>query len=253
MKRILFYIALIAVWELVYKAFVEILKVWRPYIFPSPITVGETFLRLLKDNVLFIALLATAKRMFIGYLISIFVGVVLGLSIVSFKFLDRNLRPLILGFQTLPSICWLPFAVLWYGLSEKAIIFVTAIGSLFSITLAVESGIKNVNPLYIKAAKTMGAKGLTLYLKVIIPASLPYIVSGMKQGWSFAFRALMAGEMLFATKGLGQVLMVGRDLADMSQVISVMIVTIIFGLVIEKTIFGPLENQIRIKWGFKNA
>lgn len=99
----------------------------------------------------------------------------------------------------------------------------------------------------------MGAKGITLYLNVIIPASLPYIISGMKQGWSFAFRALMAGEMLFATKGLGQVLMVGRDLADMSQVISVMIVTIIFGLVVEKAIFGPLENQIRLRWGLKNT
>lgn len=136
---------------------------------------------------------------------------------------------------------------------RKAIIFVTAIGSLFSITLAVESGIKNVNPLYIKAAKTMGATGLRLYLNVIIPASLPYVISGMKQGWSFAFRALMAGEMLFATKGLGQVLMVGRDLADMSQVISVMIVTIVFGLVVEKAIFGPLENQIRLRWGLKNT
>ncbi|WP_207178091.1 ABC transporter permease [Anaerocellum diazotrophicum] len=253
MKRTLFYIALIAAWELVYRIFVELFKIWKPYVFPSPVSVAETFIRLLDNNVLFIAIWATTKRMVIGYLISLIAGIILGLSIVKFGFLDRNLRPLILGFQTLPSVCWLPFAILWYGLSEKAIIFVTAIGSLFSITLAVESGIKNVNPLYIKAAKTMGAKGITLYLNVIIPASLPYIISGMKQGWSFAFRALMAGEMLFATKGLGQVLMVGRDLADMSQVISVMIVTIIFGLVVEKAIFGPLENQIRLRWGLKNT
>ena len=210
-------------------------------------------MRLLSDNTLTVAMIATVRRMLIGYLIAATLGVVVGLATVKSEFLDKNLRPLILGFQTLPSVCWLPFAILWYGLSEKAIIFVTAIGSIFSITLAVESGIKNVNPLYIKAAKTMGATGLRLYLNVIIPASLPYVISGMKQGWSFAFRALMAGEMLFATKGLGQVLMVGRDLADMSQVISVMIVTIVFGLVIEKAIFGPLENQIRIRWGLKNT
>jgi len=209
--------------------------------------------RLLSDNTLTVAMIATVRRMLIGYLIAVVIGVVVGLAIVKSEFLDKNLRPLILGFQTLPSVCWLPFAILWYGLSEKAIIFVTAIGSIFSITLAVESGIKNVNPLYIKAAKTMGATGLRLYLNVIFPASLPFVISGMKQGWSFAFRALMAGEMLFATKGLGQVLMVGRDLADMSQVISVMIVTIVFGLVIEKAIFGPLENQIRIRWGLKNT
>jgi len=238
---------------LAYKVFVEVFRIWKPYIFPSPISVAEAFIRLLNNNILFIAIWATTKRMIIGYLLSLLIGVILGLAIVKFEFLDKNLRPLILGFQTLPSVCWLPFAILWYGLSEKAIIFVTAIGSLFSITLAVESGIKNVNPLYIKAAKTMGATGFKLYLNVIIPASLPYIISGMKQGWSFAFRALMAGEMLFATKGLGQVLMVGRDLADMSQVISVMIVTIAFGLVIEKAIFGPLENQVRVRWGLKNT
>lgn len=253
MKRTLFYIALIVAWELVYKIFVELFKIWKPYVFPSPISVIETFVRLLSDNTLTVAMIATVRRMLIGYLIAVVIGVVVGLAIVKSEFLDKNLRPLILGFQTLPSVCWLPFAILWYGLSEKAIIFVTAIGSIFSITLAVESGIKNVNPLYIKAAKTMGATGLRLYLNVIFPASLPFVISGMKQGWSFAFRALMAGEMLFATKGLGQVLMVGRDLADMSQVISVMIVTIVFGLVIEKAIFGPLENQIRIRWGLKNT
>lgn len=253
MKRTLFYIALIVAWELVYKIFVELFKIWKPYVFPSPISVIETFVRLLSDNTLTVAMIATVRRMLIGYLIAAILGVVVGLAIVKSEFLDKNLRPLILGFQTLPSVCWLPFAILWYGLSEKAIIFVTAIGSIFSITLAVESGIKNVNPLYIKAAKTMGATGLRLYLNVIFPASLPFVISGMKQGWSFAFRALMAGEMLFATKGLGQVLMVGRDLADMSQVISVMIVTIVFGLVIEKAIFGPLENQIRIRWGLKNT
>lgn len=253
MKRTLFYIALIVAWELVYKIFVELFKIWKPYVFPSPISVIETFVRLLSDNTLTVAMIATVRRMLIGYLIAAILGVVVGLAIVKSEFLDKNLRPLILGFQTLPSVCWLPFAILWYGLSEKAIIFVTAIGSIFSITLAVESGIKNVNPLYIKAAKTMGAIGLRLYLNVIFPASLPFVISGMKQGWSFAFRALMAGEMLFATKGLGQVLMVGRDLADMSQVISVMIVTIVFGLVIEKAIFGPLENQIRIRWGLKNT
>jgi NitT/TauT family transport system permease protein len=238
---------------LVYKIFVELFKIWKPYVFPSPISVIETFVRLLSDNTLTVAMIATVRRMLIGYLIAVVIGVVVGLAIVKSEFLDKNLRPLILGFQTLPSVCWLPFAILWYGLSEKAIIFVTAIGSIFSITLAVESGIKNVNPLYIKAAKTMGVTGLRLYLNVIFPASLPFVISGMKQGWSFAFRALMAGEMLFATKGLGQVLMVGRDLADMSQVISVMIVTIVFGLVIEKAIFGPLENQIRIRWGLKNT
>jgi NitT/TauT family transport system permease protein len=163
--------------------------------------------------------------------------------------LDENFGALILGLQTLPSICWLPFAILWYGLSESAIIFVIAIGSTFAVAMAVESGIKNVNPLYLRAARTMGASGLKSYWNVIIPASMPNVISGLKQGWSFAWRALMAGEMLTATSGLGQVLMVGRDLADISQVMAVMVIIILLGLSVDKLLFERLEANIRLRWG----
>mgnify|MGYP001788041276 CR=1 FL=1 len=223
--------------------------IWKPYIFPSPIEVIKTLWNLIKDNTLGIAVLASTKRIVTGYLVSLTIGIALGLIIVRFKYLDENISALILGLQTLPSICWLPFAVLWYGLNENAIIFVIAVGSTFAVTIAVESGIKNVNPLYIRAAKTMGAGGLKIYWNVIIPASLPSVVSGMKQGWSFAWRALMAGEMLSATKGLGQVLMVGRDLADISQVMAVMVVIIVLGLVVDKLVFGRVEANIRYRWG----
>jgi NitT/TauT family transport system permease protein len=177
------------------------------------------------------------------------IGTAIGLTIVSFKTLDENISPLILGLQTLPSICWLPFAILWYGLNESAIIFVIAIGSSFAVAIAIESGIKNVNPLFIRAAKTMGANGVKAYWNVIIPASLPSVITGLKQGWSFAWRALMAGEMMSATKGLGQVLMVGRDLADISQVMAVMIVIVVLGVAVDKLIFGRIEVNIRQRWG----
>jgi len=221
--------------------------------FPSPFSVIETLFNLIKDNTLGIAILASMKRIIVGYSISLMIGAAIGLTMVRFKYMDENLSPLLLGLLTLPSITWLPFAILWYGLSESAIIFVITIGSTFAIALAIVSGMKNVNPLYIRAAKTMGASGFNIYRNVTIPASLPNVISGMKQGWSFAWRALMAGEMLTATKGLGQVLTLGRDLADMSQVMAVMVVIIVLGLMVDKLIFGRLEQNIRQRWGLDRA
>lgn len=241
------------IWELVYKVGVEVLGIWKPYTFPSPVAVLKTLVGLILDNTLSIAVLASIKRIVVGYSISVLIGMVIGLTIVRYKYLDENFSALILGLQTLPSICWLPFAILWYGLNESAIIFVIAVGSTFAISIAIESGIKNVNPLYIRAARTMGANGIKIYWNVILPAALPNVISGLKQGWSFAWRALMAGEMLSATKGLGQVLMVGRDLADISQVMAVMIVIIVLGLTVDKLIFGRAEANIRHKWGLNRS
>ncbi|GMA97633.1 ABC transporter permease [Pelosinus sp. IPA-1] len=252
-KKVLFYLLLIIIWELAYRIGVDWLRLWKAYIFPSPIAVFTTLWGLVADGTLAIAVLASAKRILLGYFISIIIGILVGLAIVRFKYLDENVSPLILGLQTLPSICWLPFSILWYGLNESAIIFVIAVGSTFAVSIAIESGMKNINPIFVRAAKTMGAKGFKLYWNVIIPASLPSIISGLKQGWSFAWRALMAGEMISATKGLGQVLMVGRDLADISQVMAIMIVIVVLGVAVDKLIFGRIEMDIRQKWGLDKA
>ena len=244
---------LIIIWEVVYRVGVEYLQIWKPYMFPSPITVIKTLFDLIKDNTLGVAILASMKRIIVGYSISLLIGVAIGLTIVRFKYLDENLSPVILGLQTLPSICWLPFAILWFGLNESAIIFVITIGSTFAISLAIVSGIKNVNPLYLRAAKTMGASGFNVYKNVTIPASLPSVISGMKQGWSFAWRALMAAELLSPKNGLGYALTIGRDLQSMDQVVGVMIIIIAIGLLIDKLIFGRLEYSIRYRWGLTRA
>lgn len=249
LSKIFFYIGLIALWELTYQIGVNWFGIWKPYAFPSPINVFKSIVFLTANKTLPIAIATSMKRILIGYSTSVLIGSFIGILIVKFKYLDDNLSPLILGLQTLPSICWLPFAILWFGLGESAITFVIAIGSTFAIAMSIESGIKNVNPLFIRAGRTMGAKGFTLYRKIIIPAALPNIVMGLKQAWSFAWRALMAGEMLTATRGLGQVLMWGRDLADISQVMAVMIVIILIGLLVDKLIFASVEKNIRYKWG----
>lgn len=244
---------LIIIWEAVYKVTVDILGVWEAFYFPSPMDVFSSLWGLVLDNTLFIAVGASLKRLLVGFGISILLGTALGLLVVRSKYLDEKFSAMILGMQTLPSICWLPFAILWYGPNEEAIIFVIAIGSTFAITLATMSGIKNVNPLYLRAAKTLGAKGLKGYWNVVLPAALPELLSGMKQGWAFAWRGLMAGEMLSATKGLGQVLMAGRDWGGISQVVAVMLVIIFLGLTVDKIFFSQIEANIRHRWGLDRA
>lgn len=248
----MFYIALIAIWELVYRLGVDVFEIWKSYTFPSPTNVIESLIVLGKTNVLTVAIIDSMKRLFLGYGLSLILGTLLGLIIAKFKYLDENLTPLILGLQTLPSVCWIPFSILWFGIDESAIIFIVAIGSTFAVTTAIESSIKNISPIYKKAAQTMGASGMKLYFNVTLPAALPSIVSGLKQGWSFAWRALIAGEMISASTGLGQVLMVGRDLADISQIAAVMVVIVIIGLLLDKVVFGKIEKNIRQKWGLEN-
>lgn len=252
MKKVSFYVILLIIWELVYKLGVDVFKIWKPYLFPAPLEVGESLINLVKDNTLVIGIIMSLKRLFLGYGISLVIGVIIGVLIVRFKYLEENMSSLILGLQTLPSVCWIPFSILWFGINESAILFVVAIGSIFAIAIGTESGIKNVNPLYIKAAKTMGTAGKDLYLNVIIPAAMPTFIGGLKQGWSFAWRALMAGEIMSATIGLGQILENGRDLGDIEQVMAIMIVIIILGLIFDKLLFGRIERKIRYKWGLIN-
>lgn len=250
-KIVLAYFILIFIWQMLYIVNVDILKIWKAYNFPSPLEVAKSFFQLVIDNTILTALAASMKRMLMGYSISLVIGILLGFLLSHFKSIGESFNGLILGLQTLPSICWIPFAILWFGLNESAILFVIAIGAIFSIAMATEMGIRNVNPIYLKAGKNMGARGAKLYFNVIIPASLPSIVSGMKQGWSFSWRGLMAGEMLSSSKGLGQVLMSGRDLADINQVTMVMVLIIIIGFSIDKLVFGNIENKIREVWGLK--
>ena len=178
-------------------------------------------------------------------------GVTLGLVIARFKLLEETVGSLIGVLQVLPSICWLPLAILWFGLNEWAIQFVVVMGAFLSIAIATDAGIKNIPPLYIRAAKTMGVKKLDLYLRVILPAALPSILTGMKLGWSFAWRSLMAGELLFVSLGLGQLLQTGRELNDMSQVMAVMLMIMGVGLCFDHLFFAPIQNHLRRQWGTK--
>lgn len=241
--------SLIAIWALVYRLGVDSLEIWKSYAFPSPSSVYGSFSRLLEDNTMLVSILTSLRRLLIGFGISMGIGLLLGILLSKYKFLEDTMTPLVLGLQTLPSVCWIPFAMLWFGIGEATIIFVTAMGATFAIAIATESAIKSIQPLYIKAAKTMGASGVSLFMKVIIPASLPNIISGIKQGWAFAWRSLIAGEMIASTTGLGHTLMLGRELQDIGQVVAVMLVIIAIGLLLDKILFSQLEKKVRTKWG----
>ncbi len=232
------------IWEAVSRS-----GVWPPYLFPSPSEVFQAFVFGLKDHSFILAMTVSIQRILIGYSISLILGISLGLMIGRFKVLDETIGSLILSLQVLPSICWLPLAILWFGLSEQAIQFVVVMGAFLSIAIATDSGIKNIPPIYVRAAKTMGIKGFSLYRRVVLPAAFPSILTGMKLGWSFAWRSLMAGELLFVSVGLGHLLQTGRELHDIAQVVAVMIMIVIIGLFFDRLIFTELEKRIRLKWG----
>ena len=166
-----------------------------------------------------------------------------------FTYLQKNLKPVVLGIQTLPSVCWVPFSILWFGLSTQAILFVVVMGAAFSVAISVDNAIRNVPPIYKKAALTMGAQKQQMYRYVIFPACLPELISGLKQGWSFAWRALMAGEVMTTSTGIGQTLIMGRDLAAINQDLLVMIVIILIGMLIDKCVFSVIEKRVMRKRG----
>lgn len=223
---------------------------WPEYMLPAPEKVFQTLGEGLRSGRYLLAILISVRRLLTGYLLSLAIGIPLGMVTGKYRWLDETVGSLLLGLQTLPSICWLPLSLLWFGLNERAILFVVVMGAVLSITVATNSGVKNVAPLYIRAGKNLGARGAVLFLRIILPAALPSIVMGLKQGWSFAWRSLMAGELLFINLGLGYLLMMGRELNDMAQVIAVMFVVIILGLLFDRLLFSRLEKAVRRRWGF---
>lgn len=249
MSMLIFLCLLIVIWQAFYWLGTEIWMLFKPYALPSPMGVGERLLALCGDGTLWAAIGNSLLRGVAGYLIAVVIGILLGVLINRFRYLQKNLRPIVLGVQTLPSVCWVPFSILWFGLSTQAILFVVVMGSAFGIAIAVDDAIKNVQPIYIKAALTMGAGKRQIYWHVILPASLPELISGFKQGWSFAWRALMAGEVMTTSVGLGQTLIMGRDLADINQVMLVMLVIVLVGIFIDKLIFSTVQKRLLTKRG----
>ncbi|HME90807.1 MAG TPA: ABC transporter permease [Myxococcaceae bacterium] len=222
---------------------------WPTHLFPGPEAVLRDFIKMLIDGRLVRATIRSLGRMSQGYLIAVAIGIPLGVATARFKIIRDSVKPVLMGFQGLPSICWLPLALLWFGLTDAAIIFVVVMGSLLSIAIGTEDAVSGINPILLLAAGTLGIRGPRFYGGVLLAASLPGIVTGLKLGWSFAWRALMAGELLFISGGLGQLLNTGRELMEVSQVMAVMLAIIAVGTGVDRLVFQSVELRIRRRWG----
>ena len=245
-KQIIFYISLISIWQLV-----SMTNIWPNNLFPSPYEVAEDLVYAASDGSLFFGIGTSILRLIVGLAIAIAGGMLLGIFMARVEIVNQTIGSLVLGLQSIPSVAWVPLAILWFGLTDGGIIFVTAIGSMFAVTIATYTGVKNINPHYVEAARNMGAKGTQLAIYVLIPAAFPYLISGFKQGWAFAWRGVIGAELLFSFLGLGFLLNVGRQLNDISQVFAIMLVIMMVGIAIDGIIFKRLENKVMSRWGLR--
>jgi NitT/TauT family transport system permease protein len=230
---------------------------WRPsYVFVGP---GPVFRNLWHDLVngrIPSAVGVTMERAAVGYGIALVVGSAIGIAVARVSVLRAAVGSLITGLQTMPSVAWFPLAIVVFKLSETAILFVVVLGAAPAIANGLISGIDHVPPLLLRAGRVLGARGLKAYRHVILPAAFPSFLTGMKQGWAFAWRSLMAGELLVVIGGrggLGFALDSARLNFDYTGLEATMIVILVIGIVIDSLLFGVLEKRVRRRWGLVDA
>ena len=241
----LFIATFIGIWQLVF-----MLNIWPKVSMPSPVMVAESFASLLQNLTLIISIAMTMYRLVVGFATSIIIGVTIGLAMVKFPGFGKTMNSFAVGLQSFPSVAWVPFAILLIGLNDFGILFVVIMSSVFSVMMSTYSGISNISPIYIRAARNMGAKSFSLFLYVMIPAATPSLLIGIKQAWSFAWHALIGAEILIAASvGLGHILLVGREFQLMDQIIASMITIFAIGLLFDRVMFSKLEDKVRDKWG----
>ena len=221
---------------------------WRPeFVLPSPFTVFARLGELIADGTVADAVAITMRRAVIGYGIALVVGVVIGGIVVSSAIARSAVGSLITGLQTMPSIAWFPLAIVLFQLSEGAITFVVVLGAAPSIANGLISGVDHVPPLLRRAGRAMGAGRWATFRHVVLPASVPSFVGGLKQGWSFAWRSLMAGELLvtLGVFSVGFLLSQYRAVSDYPAMIAMMIVILVVGLVVDGLVFASLDRWVR--------
>jgi NitT/TauT family transport system permease protein len=237
----------LAAWQLV------VLSGWKPeYALPGPVAVFEELGRQLADGKLMAALAITARRAAAGYGVALVVGAAIGIAVSRWGLLRAAVGSLITGLQTMPSIAWFPLAILLFGLNETAILFVVVLGAAPAIANGLISGIDHVPPLLLRAGRVLGARGISAYRHVILPAALPSAVAGLKQGWAFAWRSLMAGELLVIVvgqTGIGARLQYARELSDAPGLMATMIAILLLGILVDIVLFGLAERSIRERRG----
>jgi NitT/TauT family transport system permease protein len=278
------WLLVLALWEGAYRAIG-----WRPWIFPAPSHVLDAALGMLNVRTFFgeplhggwpctlapheggelgpaprggilgspllEALGVSGVRLLIGFSASLAIGLIVGVALWRFAFFNALAGPLALGFQTLPSVCWVPLAILIFGITEFSILFVLIMGSVFSSAIAMRDGLKALPPIYWSAGRMLGATGARLYACVLLPASTPALAGTLRQGFSFAWRSLLGAELIMLTqrRGMGFLLNMGRDFADIAQVVAVMLVMVFVGMTMDRWVFAEIERRVRQRFGLAHS
>ena len=236
-------VVLIATWQ----AYTVIAQP-RPDIAPGPLQVAAALGDAWQSGRLQEAVVTSLERGVVGFLIAIVVGTPLALLLAEWKTLRRAAGPLISGLQVLPSVAWVPAAIIWFGLSDATVCFVILMGAIPSIVNGLLSGIDQVPPQLRRVGTVLGASRWQLATSVILPAALPGYVAGLKQGWAFSWRSLMAAEIIAVGGsigfGLGSMLQQSRELADLAGVLGTILLILAIGILIELLLFGPLERRM---------
>lgn len=240
----------LAVWQLV------AWSGWRPdYVLPGPKAVLSRLFQDARDPGFYLAVAITMRRALTGYALAVLVGSILGLAVARTPILRAALGSVIAGLQSMPSIAWFPLAILLFQLSESAIIFVVVLGAAPAIANGLISGIDHIPPLLLRCGRVIGARGLNLYRHVILPAALPSFTGGLKQGWAFAWRSLMAGELLVILgnqPSLGVRLQFAREFSDAEGLLSAMIVILVIGMMVD-AVFAFAGRAVRRNWGLSDG
>ncbi|KWT60136.1 sulfate ABC transporter permease [Streptomyces albus subsp. albus] len=236
-------VLVLGLWQLAYH-----FELKDHYLLPSPVDVARSLQDKWLEGTLLDYVWTSVSRGALGFLASVVIGTPLGLIVARVKPVRAAIGPILSGLQSLPSVAWVPAAIIWFGLSDATIYAVVLLGAVPSIANGLVSGVDQISPLYLRAGRTIGARGLTGVRHVLLPAALPGYLAGLKQGWAFSWRSLMAAELIVNAAdlgtGLGQLLEQGRELQDMSWVLSAILLILIVGIGIELLIFAPIERRV---------
>jgi sulfonate transport system permease protein len=245
-------VLLIVVWQALWAA-----AFWPEYQLPAPLAVWQVLEQSISGGDAFGVLWNSVHRAVLGFAAGVVIGTPLGLVVAKVLVVRAAIGPLLSGLQSLPSVAWVPAAVLWFGVTPSMVYFVVLMGSVPSIANGLVAGIDQIPPILPRVGTVLGAGKLASARHILLPAALPGYLAGLKQGWAFSWRSLMAAEIIAVSpqlgKGLGAFLEDGRSLNDMPTVIAAIFLILLVGVGIELLVFRPLERAVLRARGLSGA
>lgn len=239
-------VAIVAVgslWQLLY-----VLRIWPDWKFPGPADVWRSLRDQWQQGLVWSAISNSVSRGLIGFVLSTLIATPIAIAIARVRAVRAVLRPILGGLQQLPSVAWVPAAIIWFGLTPQTIYTVVILGATPSIANGLVNGIDQIPPLLLRASRVLGLGKLDTIVRVVLPAALPGYLSGLEQGWAFAWRSLMAAELIAISpalgNGLGQTLETGRQLGDMSLIVTAILLILAAGILVEKLGFAPIRRRV---------